>query len=298
MKFQWYLNMYVLLSFITLNNQLLSQNSSVHSELRRKGPKALILYSSESSGKEGNQLIYNETKNIVFSRLKKNLDKFDIYNSESNNKQFSYIIRKNSIEIRGGNKILLDSNSIPDFILLVETNAKSSNPETSELLIASFNGCNYLKLTEKVILYNKKSNWIKNDKKYMKIDSILQLFIFNTLIENNKVNRNGKEINCEVEFNLKDSNNIDFLNYRKDAILDSIENWILINSIDNQYHLKKINNKIFQFSSIKMPLFKYQTGICLDEKLFFEPVITQIPQSELVLQNLPSGINAIIKITY
>jgi len=297
MKFQWYLNLCILILINTSLNSLKSQNGPNQIEVKSKVPKALILYSNEYRNKEGNQLIYNETKNIVFSRLKKNLEKFDINKSESNNKQFSYILRKNSIEIRGENKSLIDSNPRPDFILLLETNLKSTNLETSEILIATFNSCNYSKIKEIKLQYNTKSNWIKNDKQFVKIDSILQQFIFNTLIENNNMNRKGIEINCEVEFNLEDSNNLDFSNYRKDKILDSIENWILINSIENQYYLKTVNNRIFQFNAVRMPLFNHQMGVCVDVKLFFEPIIKQIPQSELVLQNLPMGINAVIRIT-
>ncbi len=294
MKLQCQLNLMVLAIFWLPFNLLISQNRVSNVEGERNGPKVLLLNSSGNI--EGNKLVYDETKNIVFSRLKKNLDKFNVRKTESNYKQFTYNLNKNSIDFKWKDNKIWDSATQPDFIFTIESYNKSLNSGSSEMVISSFNGCNFVKLTEKKLQFKENSNWIKNDKQFVKIDSLLQSIIYNSIIENVKVKKIGIELDCVVEFNLLDSNNLDFYEHRKQGLLDSIEFWIINNSLENQYYLKSLNQRSVQFNSIRVPLFDNKKEVCLDAQLFFQPLINLIPNSELQTKNLPQDIDAIVRI--
>ncbi len=298
MKFRCNYNLWVLTLVFSTWNSLLGQNEVFTKDTVKNVPKVLILHSRYKDNKERNQLVYNETENIVYDRLKKNLDKLDIQKVEGNNKQFVHHNKSKLIEITDTKQNLREFSKQVEIIVLLESINKTANAESSELLITSFNGCNKIKLTENRIQYKIKNNWIKNDLQYEKLDSILQYFLFNSLLENSLAVKKGKELNCLIEFNKQDTSQPNFFDLKKQDLQDTIENWMLINSIDNQYELVYNTINKLQINGIRMPLFNYQNGVCLDESVFFDSMIKLIPNSELILQNLPSGINAIIRVNH
>lgn len=296
MKFRGYFYLWVIFMLITTWNSLLGQNEVFSPDSEKNVPKVLLLHSNYIDNKRSNQLVYNESKNLVYDRLKKNIEKLDIQILEGNNKQFVHQINTNHIEIIDKRKNSDEISTQTDFIVLLQSSYKTAIPESSDLLITAFNGCNKTKLTETRIQYRIENNWIKNDRQFIKIDSILLQFLFNSLLENNLVIKKGKELNCLIEFNEQDTSQPYFFKLKKQELQDSIENWIMNNSIENQYELIVKNAKSVQFNSIRMPLFFYSKGVCVDESVFFESITKLIPNSELILQNLPEGINAVIRV--
>jgi hypothetical protein len=277
-------------------NSILGQNEVVAPISKKNVPKILLLQKSLKDRNESNQLVYNETKNIVYARLKKNMDKLNLQKIEGINKQFIYRDNSSHAEITGSKLNAQEFSTQTDIIVLLESNYKSTISDSSELLITAFNGCNKIRLTEKKIQYENKNNWIRSDLKFAKLDSILQVFLFNSLLENNLLIKKGTELNCLIEFNAHDSSQLILFNSKKQYVQDSIEFLIMHNSIENQYELVNITKNTVEYNSIRMPVYSFKKGACVDENEFFKSIIKLIPTCEINLQILPSGINAVIRV--
>jgi len=184
MKFRCNYNLWVLTLVFSTWNSLLGQNEVYTKDTVKNVPKVLILHSRYRDNKERNQLVYNETANIVYDRLKKNLDKLNIQKVEGNNKQFVHHVKSNLIEITDTKQNPREFSKQVEIIVLLESINKTANAESSELLI----------------------------------------------------------------------------------------------------------------NSIRSPVYNFQEGACVDENEFFKSIIKLIPTSELNLQILPSGINAVIRV--